>query len=373
MLLLGIAIVFLLAYAFLMHYYKKGWESLPAFHSIKNEKTVFISVIVPARNEEKNIAALLQSLQKQSFFQTAFEIIVVDDFSTDNTAAIVQGFSMPNLVLVQPSVDKASSSKKKAIEAAIKIAKGELIVATDADCIPPHSWLQTLHDFYLYQGAAFIAAPVKFSYNNSMLQIFQAIDFLVLQGITAASVAANFHTMCNGANLAYQKQAFEEVNGFEGIRHVATGDDMLLMYKIWKQHPHKVFYLKSKEAIVATEPMLSWKEFFMQRKRWASKTLVYDDKRIMAVLAFIYVLNLLFFVLLGAAFCNSVYGWYALAFLLIKALIEGPFVSSVAKFYGEQKLMNYFLFFQPLHIFYTVVVGALSQFGKYEWKGRRTK
>jgi cellulose synthase/poly-beta-1,6-N-acetylglucosamine synthase-like glycosyltransferase len=205
------------------------------------------------------------------------------------------------------------------------------------------------------------------------LQVFQALDFLVLQGITAASVSSDFHTMCNGANLAYKRSAFQAVNGFEGIDRVATGDDMLLMHKIRKLDPSKVHYLKSQDAIVNTEPMPSWKAFFMQRKRWASKTLVYDDYRIIAVLGFVYLLNCLFPILIITSIFNPVYWWYVLFFWILKTIIEFPFVNSVAKFYNEQKLMKYFFFFQPLHMLYTVSVGLLSQFGKYEWKGRKTK
>jgi cellulose synthase/poly-beta-1,6-N-acetylglucosamine synthase-like glycosyltransferase len=316
---------------------------------------------------------LLDALARQSFPRNFFEVIIVDDFSTDNTGGIAKEHPFPNVMLLQPSIDASSSSKKKAIEAGIQQAKGELIVTTDADCEPGTQWLKTIHDFYVQTNASFIAAPVKFTHDANVLQIFQSLDFMVLQGITAASVAADFHTMCNGANLAYKRSSFIDVKGFEGIDKVATGDDMLLMYKIRKQDPSRVHYLKSKDAIIVTQPMPSWKSFFMQRKRWASKTLVYDDYRIIAVLAFVYLLNCLFFVLIVASFFNPVYWWYVLSFWLIKTIIEWPFVNAVARFYNEKILMNSFLFFQPLHMFYTVFVGLISQFGKYEWKGRKTK
>jgi cellulose synthase/poly-beta-1,6-N-acetylglucosamine synthase-like glycosyltransferase len=298
---------------------------------------------------------------------------VVDDYSTDRTAEVVKAKAIPNLQLIQPNVSSEQSSKKRSIEAGIEKAKGELIVTTDADCIPPPRWLQSINNLYTGTNASFIAAPVKFTHNNSLLEIFQAIDFLTLQGITAASVTNNTLTMCNGANLAYLKKSFVEVNGFEGIDHVATGDDMLLMYKIWKKDPSKVFYLKDEDAIVITQPMKTWKELLMQRKRWASKTLIYDDRRIIFVLAFVYLFNCLFIVLLIAAIVDPSY-WIAVAgYLLLKTLIEFRFVSSVARFFNEEKLMRYFFFLQPVHILYTVTVGLFSQFGKYEWKGRRTK
>jgi cellulose synthase/poly-beta-1,6-N-acetylglucosamine synthase-like glycosyltransferase len=373
MLLFWIFIIFLSLYGCLLFFYKKSWQSLSNFDISQNANRRFISVIIPARNEEQTIHKLLSSLEAQSYPKDHFEIIIIDDFSTDNTSGIIKSFPLDNLFLISPNVPFTVSSKKKAIEAGINMASGELIAVTDADCILPPSWLSTINNFYVATDASFIAAPVKFSNDQSLLQTFQSLDFLTLQGITAASVGKKFHAMCNGANLAYKKQAFINVSGFEGIDTIATGDDMLLMYKIWKQNPEKIFYLKNKEAIVTTEPMPTWKDFFMQRKRWASKTLVYDDYRIIAVLLFVYLFNCLFFILVAASFFNPVYWLYALAYLVLKTAVEWPFLASVTRFYDEQRLMKYFIIFQPLHIFYTVFIGALSQFGKYEWKGRTTK
>lgn len=363
---------FIIFYGVLIFYYRYNWETLAEFEPAEVEPSSFISVIIPARNEEKNISHLLSALRNQSYPIHLFEIIVVDDFSTDGTADVIKNISLPNLIFTQPESEQGSS-KKRAIESGIRIAKGNLIVTTDADCIPPVNWLKTLNSFYTTKRAAFIAAPVKLAHTHKWVEVFQALDFITLQGITAASVAADFHMMCNGANLAYTRQSFQSVNGFEGIDHVASGDDMLLMYKIRKHYPHNVFYLKSKAAIMSSEPMLTWKEFYMQRKRWASKTLVYDDYRIISVLIFVYIFNVLFFVLLTAAFFNNIYWWFVAAYLIIKTIIEWSFVRSVARFFGEQKLLKYFFIFQPFHIFYTVVIGLFSQFGNYEWKDRKTK
>jgi cellulose synthase/poly-beta-1,6-N-acetylglucosamine synthase-like glycosyltransferase len=370
---LFVVMFFLLLYALLIFYYSRAWKNLHYFSPGHNGDYRFLSVIVAARNEEKSIPFLLTALSQQTYPQQFFEVIIVDDHSLDTTIETVKKHSLPNLVLIQSEVTSAFSSKKKAIEAGIKIAKGELIITTDADCVPLKKWLETINSFYVKHNAAFIAAPVRFFHDNSILQLFQSLDFLTLQGITAASVSANFHTMCNGANLAYKREAFYQVNGFKGIDKVATGDDMLLMYKIWKKNPGKVFYLKNKDAIVGTQPMPRWKDFFMQRKRWASKTLVYEDYKIIAVLAFVYLLNCLFIALIIAALFNSFYWWYVLGFWVVKTGIELPFVYNVAKFYNERKLVKFHSLFQPPHIFYTVFVGLFSQFGKYEWKGRKTK
>ncbi|MCU7550928.1 glycosyltransferase [Chitinophagaceae bacterium LB-8] len=368
-----LTLCFLLFYSALIGYYYYHWKKLKAYEAPANPPSVSVSVIVAARNEEQCIGRLIESLLHQTYPKDLFEIIIVNDFSTDATANVVGSFSNKQVRLVHPDTQPDQSSKKKAIEAGINASKGELVLITDADCLPQKCWIQTIASFYKEKGAVFMAAPVKFLGQRSVLHIFQSLDFMMLQGITAASVQAGTHSMCNGANLAYQRQAFFDVRGFEGIDKIASGDDMLLMYKIWKQHPAKVMYIKSRDVIMQTEPMSSWKAFFGQRIRWSSKATYYDDYRITMVLLFVYLFNLLFLVLLGATFFNISNGWMLLLYLLMKTLVEGIFLYAVSRFYKEERLMLYFPLMQPLHILYTIVIGFISQFGHYEWKGRRTK
>lgn len=356
-----------------MVFYRQGWQRLPEFDAPACNRQEFISVLIAARNEEENIAGLLFALQQQTYPQHCFEIILSDDFSVDETVQVAKNCGLRNLKIVQPRTTALQSSKKQAIAAAVEHAAGNLLVVTDADCLPPRNWLQVMNGFYQQKRAAFIAAPVQFSYNQSLLQRFQALDFLMLQGITAASVGTGFHAMCNGANLAYQRSIFYEVNGFSGIDKKASGDDMLLMHKIKLKHTAQVCYLKSKDAIVTSAPVPTWKAFFNQRRRWGSKNLVYDDFKIIVVLIFVYLLNLFFLLLLIAACFNSMLWILVAAYLLVKPVTELILMKPVAKFYNRQILLKYLFLLQAPHIFYTVWVGAVSQFGKYEWKGRITK
>lgn len=372
---LFIFLLLLVGYAVLIEYYRKSWNSIPVFESTSFPGS-FLSVIIPVRNEASNIAELLHSLSAQTFPVDSFEIIIVDDHSDDDTWTILQRLSVSfhNLRYIKSTNDASlPSSKKIAISSGIAIARGELIVTTDADCRFHPDWLATIESLYQQQRTAFIAAPVMIKPGKSFLSFFQALDFLTLQGITGASVYKRFHSMCNGANLAYAKSAFTEVNGFDGIDHIPSGDDMLLMHKIYLKHPDQVVYLKSKSAIVETVAAQSWKDFFQQRIRWASKSVHYDDKRIFWVLLLVYLMNLSFLVLAIASFFNGTYLFFFLILLLAKIIIEFPFVNSVALFFGQQQLMRYFPFFQPIHILYTIIAGWLGRFGSYEWKGRKIK
>lgn len=369
MIFLYIIIPLFIIYSLLIIYYWLTWKSIPVYSPSGVLPNTTITVIIPARNEEENIGSLLQALQKQTYPARLFEVIVIDDHSTDTTAGIVRQF--PSVKLIQSKESNINSYKKKAIETGIAAATGKLIVTTDADCLPLPNWLSVIASFKEETNAAFIASPVAFENNSSLLQVFQALDFMTLQGITAAAVYKKNLSMCNGANLAYEKKAFEEVNGFAGIDTIASGDDMLLMHKIWIQYPEKVYYLKSKDVIVSTQPMKTWKTFFNQRIRWASKARLYDDKRIVTVLLLVYIFNLSFLGLFIAGFINSQYWLYLLIGWGAKTSIELPFIYNVSVFFGKQSLIKYFFFFQPLHILYTIISGLFGQLGKYEWKGRR--
>lgn len=362
-----------------INFYRQGWKEMPEFEPTDLAPDVIgFSVIIPARNEEANIGRLLHSLHQQTYPRKKFEIIVIDDHSTDNTANIVQHFNEVKLLRLKE--DKINSYKKKAIETAIAHASNEWIVCTDADCIANKNWLWSIAQCIKEKNSVFIAAPVALIPTNktsgnklSLLHIFQALDFLTLQGITGASVFRKKHSMCNGANLAYRKDIFFEVDGFKGIDKIASGDDMLLMHKIAKQYPNRIHFLKSKSAIIETNDAPNWKAFINQRIRWASKATDYDDKRIFAVLFLVYLYNFSFLVLLIAGFFKVQFLLALLVMIVLKTLVEFSFVKSVSYFFNRTHLLKFFPFFQPLHIAYTIIAGLLGSIGKYEWKGRRVK
>lgn len=401
-----VAGVLFVAYAVLIALYWRLWRAIPYFSpplataSLSGGGATRITVVIPARNEAAGILECLRSLAGQTYPKEHFEVIVLDDHSTDGTAEVVrdymasgaEGLALRCLRIAEmPLRPGLTAYKKFAIETGVGAASGELIVTTDADCFFDPQWLSTLAAFYREKGAKFIAAPVRIggaprpTGNEphsagrrqdealSLLGIFQTLDFITLQGITGAAVHSKFHSMCNGANLAYDRETFYDVAGFEGIDHIPSGDDMFLMYKIYLKYPEQVFFLKNRHAVVTTRPETQWKGFINQRVRWASKADTYDDRRIFGVLLLVYLVNVLFLALLVGVFFNYWWLWLLLLLLVVKTVVEYPFVRSVATFFGQQRLMVYFPLLQPLHIVYTVLVGWLGKFGSYSWKERTIK
>ena len=375
---LYITLLLLFLYGVLINYYERSWKTIPDFRSAAlPDPGTRISVIVPARNEQENITRCLESLQQQRYPASLFEVIVIDDHSTDDTGLLVRRFPMSNLKLVQLidvlQGNQINAYKKKAIETGIGISSGTLVVTTDADCVFHPQWLETLAAFQRVKNAGFIVAPVMINPGKTMLSVFQSLDFLTLQGITAASVHNRFHNMCNGANLAYLKTVFHRVDGFRGIDNIASGDDMLLMQKVAASYPDSISFLKSHLAIVTTDAAKTWREFLNQRVRWASKAGSYKDPKITSVLLLVYLVNLFILVFLVAGFFDPVWLLFFLMLTAIKTLLEISFTRRVAKFFNSAPLLIYFPFLQPLHMIYIVVAGWLGLFGTYHWKERKVK
>lgn len=374
-----ILVLLLLAYTGLIGYYHRSWKALPTATAVPAEfiPETFVTVLIPARNEARQIRALLHSYLQQNYPPHLRQCIVIDDCSEDETARLVMEFQSFGIQLIRLSeqvLDQPINSyKKKAIETGIAASSGTLLLTTDADCILPPNWI--LQHVYLHQqkGMVFIAGPVKILPTKNWLNRFQALDFISLQGITGASLFKNLYAMCNGANLSYTRQAFEAVRGFEGIDQIASGDDMLLMQKISSRFPGRVAYLKSAEAIVETAAMPDLAAFLQQRIRWASKATRYKEASIQWVLLLVYLLNLGLLVFFIAGLFSPAWIPVSLALLLFKALIEWPFMATVASFFGYSSLVAWFPFFQPLHIVYTVAAGAFGQMGAYHWKGRKVR
>lgn len=374
-----VTIILFVPYSILMLLYKKWFSKLKTFQPAQNyTANTFFSIIIPARNEEENIANCLNSILKQNYPGSLYEIIVVDDYSNDNTASIVTKYSIQyqniRLICLKNELQgkPLNAYKKKAIEIAIEKSVGNWIITTDADCSVLPNWLKNFNDFITEKQSVFIAAPVIFSKEKTIISQFQYIDFMALQAATAATVSVGLHSMCNGANLAYQKSTFYEVGGFKGIDNIASGDDMLLMNKIKQRYKNKIGYLFSKNSIVTTQPMPNWSSFINQRIRWASKADKYDDKSLLPVLLMVYLFNLSLFVMALVAIFNPVFLISFVVIVFFKTLVEWLFIKPASAFFGSTSLAIFGIL-QPIHIAYIVIAGWLGKFGTYKWKDRSVK
>ncbi|MBC3785699.1 glycosyltransferase [Spirosoma utsteinense] len=380
------------------------WLRMPAFRPVGpiiNGPT--ITVIIPVRNEAASIGYLLDDLSRQSYDR--FTVIVADDSSTDATLAICQAYArrMPYALHPLPLTDERSASpKKRAISQSIALATGELIVTTDGDCRVGPDWLASMAAFYQETGAKLISGPVTFaapagelyrqqgrgvnpghtekgadrpylSASQRLFALLQTVEFASLIGSGACTMALGKPTMCNGANLCYQKRVFTEVGGFAGVDHLASGDDEFLMHKVAARYPTGVHFLKSRDAIVSTQAHLSLSSFYQQRKRWASKWKAYESWLPSVLAVFIFLSNAAPVVAVGGWLLGFLDGNAVLAVMALKGVTEFLFLRQILVFLQKKPAVAVIPLTQLLYPFYVVFFGLAAQGKGYQWKGRNLK
>ncbi len=363
-----------LFYISMIFFLRNGWGRIPYFTDQGKTPSTFVSILIAARNEEGKIAKTILDILSQNYPAGLFELIVVDDHSTDRTAEIISGFSDRGVRLIKLNEsEKLNSYKKKAITEAISISKGELIVTTDADCRMNKSWLKTIVAYYESGDYNLISSPVTYFEEVNAFEEIQTLEFLFLIGLGAAGIGNRMPATCNGANLAYRKDVFLKLNGFKGIDDLASGDDELFLHKVASAFPGSIGFCKSKEAIVYTHAKENLKEFVQQRKRWASKSTRYKNKGIVFLGVAVWLFNLLFITNFVLGFFDPAFWWLGLMSLALKMISEAIFLFSVCSFAGRKKLLLYIPLSTILHIFYLVFIGIAGNSGKYNWKGRMVR
>jgi cellulose synthase/poly-beta-1,6-N-acetylglucosamine synthase-like glycosyltransferase len=366
-----------LGYVFINVQFVRWWKRIPVFEAGLEPQTT-ISVVIAARNEEENLKACLDAILAQNYPASLLDVIVVDDHSEDGTAKLVQAFVPKGvrLLKVQEHHSQISAGgKKAALKLGIENSQAELIVTTDADCVAGKEWLAQMATFYQTTQAKAIAAPVNFYQEKNGLQKFQSLDFLGMMLLTGAGIHASFMRMGNGANLAYPRQVFWEVNGFEGIEHLASGDDMLLLHKIAARYSKGVHFLKSSAATVFTPAQPDLRSFWQQRTRWATKNAAYQEWKITAVLAWVFFTCWAVLLgILGLVWFWPILGLATVLLLALKMLADYYLLHQAADFFGRKDLLRFFLPAQIMHILYIALIGLWANVQQqYIWKGRKQR
>ncbi len=330
-----------------------------------------VSVILPARNEERNIAGCLESLLRQDYPAGRCEILVVDDASQDGTrreAARVAAADRRVTLIAAPEAPGAGG-KKRLITLAQERAAGEVIVTTDADCRHPEGWLRAMASPF-NDGVDFVSGPVVYEGRETMAQRLLALEFLGLVGIGAGFIGIGYPRLCNGANIAFRASSFRAVGGYSANARVTSGDDEFLMQKIAAGRGG-VLFQPHPEAVVRTAPPGTMSAFLEQRKRWASKGLRYADKRFVAflVLLFAYFLHLLFAPF--AALASGAAGIAILLLFAVKIAADAALLFAAARLLSRPLRIGDILVGELLHVPYILLAALAGTFSSYRWKGRR--
>jgi cellulose synthase/poly-beta-1,6-N-acetylglucosamine synthase-like glycosyltransferase len=333
--------------------------------SFSSKKDTKLTIIIPVRNEKDNILNLLQDIENQTYPLNNIEVIIANDGSTDQTEQIVLEFqerAKYSLKVFNLLNDNSKSPKKRAIQKSIEISSGELIITTDGDCRVSENWLLSIENCYKTYDAKLISSSVTFVSENNFWNTTQIIEFASLIGSGACAMYLRKPNMCNGANIAYTREVFEEIDGFAGNEHLASGDDEFLMHKIAKIYPSRVVFNSDQNAIVSTKSQPTLQQFYLQRKRWASKWKHYQDWKVSALAIFIFTVNLgVIWNIFNQDYIN----------LALKFSAEFVFLALIISFLGHKSKILFIPIIQIIYPFYVVFFGLIAQGKGYEWKGRK--
>jgi cellulose synthase/poly-beta-1,6-N-acetylglucosamine synthase-like glycosyltransferase len=373
MLLPIIILFFCCVYTSIIIILSRGLHSLRIYN--ESEEHTF-SVVIAARNEQAILRDCLESVLQQKISSARFEVVIVDDRSTDCTLAIAREYAAKysNLkVLHIETTVPGISPKKNAVSQGIAAASKEIIVFTDADCIVPPQWLETINQTFS-ASTGLVQGITRYADTSEMNQIFwgvQSLDFLSHGIVAAAAIGAGIPLNSNANNFAFRKDAFLEIGGYgRSAGTVVSGDDDLLLQKIWKSKKWEIRYMVSDQGVVSTLPTTTIKGVFEQRKRWGSKTVHYNALQV-TMLSGIF----LFYLTIISTFCIGVFNppflYWGFGMIVLKIAGEASLLIPGTRIFKQTNLRHYIIPASLIQL--PMVVGAvfLGVFGKFNWKDQK--
>jgi len=355
-------LIILIPYIYLITKIYLSLKTITSFHP-KTDPEIFVSVIVACRNEERALPLILSDIAGQTYNPDLFELIIVNDNSSDSTFEVASGFSRIKNIKVLNSNGKG---KKKAIRTGVEASAGSQIITTDADCRIGKNWLKTIASFQAEHKPEMIISPVKLEGRKGFFYRFQELEFLSLQGITAGTSVGENPVMCNGANLAFQKETY--LNHAGNLHdELASGDDVFLLHNI-KSYPDKrIMWLDSAEATAVTRTSGNLSSFLHQRVRWISKAGAYIDRftKVLAIVTFVTIATQ-FLLLLGGLFFSGLL-WVFAVYFVLKSVPDFLVLSNTAGRYDKKNLMRWFLPSQLVYPLYVVAIVLCSVVNRVKW------
>lgn len=365
-LLLGFSVVHIAAFSWLTYY----WIKTASFPAISPSNKSF-TVLIPVRNEAANIQKLLLEIHQQSYPRKFFEVIVVDDYSEDDTVSIVQslipkvGFSLKCIS------DQGLAGKKSALTRGVQHAKHEYILTVDGDCSVGRDWIAAYASAYEKTNAVMITGPVSMT-GKGFLPSMQSVEFASLIGFGAAALKSGNPSMCNGANMSYMRSVFAEVEGYQGNEQIPSGDDEFLLQKVFGKYPHQIHFLKSTHAIVKTSAKETLANLVNQRVRWSSKWKFHKSwfVKISAVMAFLDFMTVIAVSIL--TFFGQIEIFIFFGVMAVRWVVDTTYLYAVGSFFkiSAIKIVGISLLLQIIYPVFVSLLGIASIFGKYSWKGR---
>jgi len=326
----------------------------------------FISVIVCGRNEESRIKPTLQSLENVDYPGDRFEIILVDDASTDSTLALMNRFAAKydnRKVISISAKSNQLRGKKKAMKMGIDEAKGDIIFTTDADCRIPENWLKYMV-CYFRDNVSMVLGHSPLEEGRGKIKTLLAFDNLFSAIVGAAPAKLGYPMTSVGRNLAYRKETYYEVGGFDALQKFKSGDDVHLTERFRKHHSGRVEYCAHPETFVLTTAPDTGKQLLHQQIRKNSKIL---NKSFSSILFSLFIFSYHILLVLFPFFAPALFKIWILI-IGTKLLSEFSTLLLACRIFNKKSLIKYILFMQFFYPAYVVFFSILGTLQIYEWK-----
>ncbi|HCC70507.1 MAG TPA: hypothetical protein DEQ09_05080 [Bacteroidales bacterium] len=321
----------------------------------KNQK--LFSVIIPVKNEAANIKKLINDLAEQELDPLKFEIIFVDDKSSDSTVEIINNSSIP--LPEKKILYAAGNGKKRAIALGINNAKGEFIVTTDGDCRVKKKWLKELYDHVLLFNSDMIIGAVDIIDTGKVSNRLIQLEFLSLQAITEIFTKNDMPVMCNGANLCFKNPGDRYLEMVKP--DIVSGDDIFLMEN-FRQQGKSISWIGSADSTVLTYGPDSIRSFLKQRIRWTSKSPFYKDPFLLGISSIVFLTNLAVSIVFTVSlFIPSLWVVY-LSMIILKSIPDMLMLITISVKRHKAGLLSLFLPAQFLYPFYVAITGLAGIF-----------
>ena len=363
------SLIFLtILYSTSLHFLKNG---LKKRFPRSGQQMPSVSIVVSVHNEEKNIVECLDKLVAQDYPEKKLEIIIVNDRSSDRTEEIIRAytkkFSHVRLITIQ-EIHNDIAPKKNAIDQAIQLSEGEIILLTDADGRPTSQWVKEIISFFSDETGMVIGyAPYQSdSAEASLSERLLSLEYLTHAAVAAASCRIGYPLTCVGTNMAYRKSVYEELGGFGIYKNLHTGDDDLFLQRVRDETSWKIAYASGRESHVYNAPPDHWQSFIQQRIRYASKGFKYPIQVTIILIVF-YLLNLIYLFSPLTFILNSHYILPFFAALFLKAVSDYGFIKSAASLLEDKRYLQIFPVAFILHIPYVVFFGLVAQLKNFRW------
>ena len=357
-----------------------SWQQTPTW-SLQQMHTPqhSLAIIIAARNESSGITACLRSVLRSCDYlaklypDVGVKIYLGNDHSTDDTVSLATAVEDNRLVVLDMPAEV--QGKKATLRHLVGQTTADYLLFTDADCLVAKGWVATISSYFDRSQVVALTGLVRTPDSYRLIDYWQYLDIIGMMAMTAHGLYRGRFTLGNGANMAVQREIYQEISDRLAGSEYASGDDVFVMQLLKAQYPEQVRFLKAKEAIVTTATQPTWRGLWIQRKRWASKTKGYQERGVVRLQGFAWLYCI---VLIGSMLCAGMTAGISMftgvLLLMTKLAVDGLLLSRVADFFGYRRPFRAYLFVGLTHVAYIVSMGLVALLpSTYLWKGRRLR